>query len=81
MSLKAFHIFFIVASTLLALAFDWDTHHVKLAEGFPEQTGAGLALWTSAPQLGAWIPATVLLGGFFGCLGGMAGRRKEGVEP
>lgn len=71
----------VMVITLLAVAFGWETHHVALAPGMPEMAGVELALFASLPQIGFWIPFTVLVGGLFGGIGAMVGRRKEGVEP
>lgn len=70
----------VIMITLLAVAFGWGTHHVKLAPGSPEMEGAELALYASLPQIGFWIPFTVLVGGLFGCLGGLSGRRGAASE-
>ena len=64
----------VILVTLLAVTFGWETHHVG---GMPEMEGLELALFASLPQIGFWIPFTVLVGGLFGGFGALLGRRRQ----
>jgi hypothetical protein len=66
----------VVILTLLAVLFGWDTHHVGLAPGAPVMEGMALAFAASFPQIGFWVPFTVLVGGFSGGLGALFRRRR-----
>ena len=67
----------VVVITLLAVAFGWETHHVGLPPGAPEMTGLELAGFASLPQIGFWIPFTILVGGLLGGVGALLTRRRS----
>ena len=66
----------VVILTLLAVLFGWETHHIGLAAGAAPMEGMALAFAASFPQIGFWIPFTVLVGGLCGGLGALLRRRK-----
>lgn len=67
----------VILVTLLAVTFGWETHHVARQPGMSEMEGLELALSASLPQIGLWIPFTVLVGGLFGGFGALLGRRRQ----
>ena len=66
----------VVVLTLLVVLFGWDTHHTGLMPGSPAAEGMALAFAASFPQIGLWVPFTVLVGGLCGGLGALFRRRK-----
>jgi hypothetical protein len=57
----------VIVITLVAIGFDWATHHVKLQPGV-ELEGADRAIAACAAQIVFWIPFTVVVGGLTGSL-------------
>lgn len=66
----------VVVVTHLAVARDWDTHHVRLPPDFALPADASKAMFLSMPQVTFWIAITMLAGGLVGCLGAALARRK-----
>lgn len=61
----------VILITLVAIAFDLETHYTALPKGVPPAEGFELAIAMSMAQVMIWIPFTVLAGGLFGCLGAL----------
>lgn len=61
----------VILITLIAIAFDLETHYTALPAGVGPLEGMDLVMATCMPQLMLWVPFTVLAGGLFGCLGAL----------
>lgn len=67
----------VVIVTWLALHYGWDTHHVKLGDGFTRPPDDQLFAFLAMPQLVFWPILTVMIGTAMACLGAlMFGKRR-----
>lgn len=58
----------VMAITWLAKYMNWDTHYTKLGPAGLTRDMTETLQATGIAQFGLWVPATIVLGGFFGCL-------------